>query len=189
MYDNVSLFHQLAGTFVCVCRHTVQHDEIPDSQDRVPAGQGSEESEEPWHHKVDWRDSHWLLQGSWENSKGWFGKTKHVFRTFFLCLSPISVSYREANSLPLHCAPILEKNMFVKSFTTNCNFLVLQNKIIMDPSCLAVNINSVSACSVLVVAAQVQKSVYRLQACLNSSEQLYYKGNADHWSVIGFFSL
>lgn len=39
---------------VFVRAQTVQNYEIPDSQDRVPAWQGREEREEPWHHKVDW---------------------------------------------------------------------------------------------------------------------------------------
>ena len=38
---------------VSVCAQTLHNYEIPDSEDRVPAWQGREEREEPWHHKVD----------------------------------------------------------------------------------------------------------------------------------------
>lgn len=36
-----------------VCVVTIENDEVPDCQHRVPAGQGREESEEPWHYKVE----------------------------------------------------------------------------------------------------------------------------------------
>lgn len=41
---------------------TKEEDEVPDSKDGVPTGQGSEEGEEPRHHEVDWKDPHWFLQ-------------------------------------------------------------------------------------------------------------------------------
>lgn len=49
----VSLITVQSNRFLNPPRFTVENDEIPDSQDRVPAGQGREEGEEPWHHEVD----------------------------------------------------------------------------------------------------------------------------------------
>lgn len=71
---------QLARIYfcTCVCVVTIENDEVPDCQHRVPAGQGREESEEPWHYKVERWDSHRLLQrGCWETRKRSFSITGH----------------------------------------------------------------------------------------------------------------
>lgn len=41
---------------------TMQHDEVPYGQHRVPAGQGGEQGQEPRHNKMDGRNPYILLK-------------------------------------------------------------------------------------------------------------------------------
>lgn len=113
-----------------VCVVTIENDEVPDCQHRVPAGQGREESEEPWHYKVERWDSHRLLQrGCWETRKRSFSITGHcvgihISANFCWCTKSTG------NSLFRYFVLILLKNVRLYTNTSNqtgqCSAVILQ---------------------------------------------------------------